>query len=102
MRLPRWRLVLVLLPLCLGLPTAASAQPLGDNAWGLPGFVRVGSPTAGDGHVLGIAASAGYAATEPQADGQRWLHRARGSLGVCLSPAAWLSAGLLLDGRFDA
>jgi hypothetical protein len=87
-------LTLVSLP---GLAGAQASPGLGANA--LPAVARLGVPIDGVPEV-GIAASAGYAWTEP-IDESEPHHRAFGSIAASVRPFEWGSIFLRLDGRYD-
>lgn len=81
----------------------AAAQPrdaVGTTADGLPGAVRVGTPSPGPAG-LRLSADGGYGITEAQADRSGVHHRFAGQLAVGFSPTDWLGASLRLSGRAD-
>jgi len=73
---------------------------VGFTSSGLRGFERIHLPAARAPEVA-LAASAGYAFTEAQAQESGAHHRAAGSLAVGAALREWLGVGLRFDGRHD-
>lgn len=92
---------------------AASEGPpagLGDTAWALPGFVRVGVPGVAARRVA-ISGSAGYGLTEgqsragapapPTTPADSAHHRLIGGAAIGVAPISALELALRFDGRYD-
>jgi hypothetical protein len=92
--------VLVASPAELHAEPANAPSRLGDTAWALPGFVRVGVPGL-ELRRIAVAGSAGYGMTEGQSSTDGAHHRFFGSAAAGVAPVSALELSLRFDGRYD-
>lgn len=97
-----WAIVVIatLVPSLARAEESGVASFVGRQASGLPGVGRVAF--ASDNPRTFVASgTAGYALTEAQANEVGGHHRAFGGLAAAVQPLRFVSAALVLDGRFD-